>query len=129
MVVSQPHTLEAGLYVAPLNVDLKHLGDTYLLGAGLCSNHVVIPVMKLNHQDKVARRITTRATIHNMIEELWLHVGVLHHTYTMIQDDLYYRLDLIHKQIKSGGGCHQTKSDAMLGAAIKNNQRLQPLHV
>jgi hypothetical protein len=129
MVVNQPHAPGAGLFIAPLNISLIQLNDTHLLGAGPCTPHVVILVTKLNHQDRVVRGITIRATVHNMIGELWLHVGILRHGYTMIQDDLSYRINLMHKPIENGGGCHQTESDATPGAAIKNMQCLQTLHV
>jgi hypothetical protein len=38
----------------------------------------------------------------------------------MIQDDLSYRIDLMHKPSENGGGYHQTESGIILGAAIKN---------
>jgi hypothetical protein len=88
MAVSQPHTPEVGLVTAPPNVLLIHLNNIDLLGAGICINHVVVLIMKLNHQDKAARGIITRAIVRNMIGGLWLHVGVLRHAYTIIQDDL-----------------------------------------
>jgi hypothetical protein len=117
----------------PIHRSPEHLSRTserYTpAGASPCTPHVVILVTKLNHQDRVGRGITIRATSHNIIGELWLHLGVLHHSYTMIQDDLSYRIDLMHKPIENGRGCHQTESDATPGAAIKNKQRLQPLHV
>jgi hypothetical protein len=99
------------------------------LGVGLCTNRVVVMIMKLNHhQDKVARGITTRAIILNMIGELRLHGGVLLHAHTIIQDNLQFHIALIHKSIKNGRECHQTEGDVILGVAIKNNQQLPHLH-
>jgi hypothetical protein len=105
------------------------MNNMHGLGVGLCTNRVVVMIMKLNrHQDKVARGITTRAIVLNMIRELRLHGGVLLHAHTIIQDNLQCHLALIHKSIKNGGECHQTKGDMILGVAIKNNQQLQLLH-
>jgi hypothetical protein len=70
MVVNRPHTLGAGLFVAPLDIPLMHLSDIHQLGVGFCTNHVIVLATKPNHQDKVAQGITTQAILHNMIREL-----------------------------------------------------------
>jgi hypothetical protein len=70
MVTNRPHTSGAGLFIGPLDVPLMHLSDIHQLGVGFCTNHVVVLVTKLNHQDKVVRGTTTQAILYNMIGEL-----------------------------------------------------------
>jgi hypothetical protein len=109
----------------------SHTFEQYTLArAGLCTNHMIILIMKLNYQDKAVRDVIYSSSYHpQYVGELWVHGGVFCHTHMIIQDNLKCHLDLINTLIKNGGRCHQTKSDARLGAAIKNNWQLHPLNM